>query len=67
MFFYACDNDGMIANAAEPYPGLQESIVSKINTWDVEDGHVVLLLPNDANDAIVMMASLPVIYGEKRL
>jgi two-component system sensor histidine kinase CiaH len=68
MFYYAYDNDGILANAAEPYPGLQESVVDKINTWDVEDGHVVLLLPDMNNDkSIIMMASLPVMYGEERL
>ncbi len=68
MFFYAFDNDGILANAAEPYPKLQKSVVEKINTWDVEDGNAALLLPDVDNDkAIVMMASLPVMYGEECL
>jgi signal transduction histidine kinase len=68
MFFYAFDNEGKLANVAEPYPILRNSIMEKINTWDVEDGQAVLLMPDVPNDrAIVMMASLPVMYGDEPL
>ncbi|AJQ27617.1 sensor histidine kinase [Pelosinus fermentans] len=68
MFFYAFGNDGKLANAAEASSIFQDRIVEKINTWDVEDGDVVLLMPDVHNNrAIVMMASLPVMYGEEHL